>query len=51
MLLILGIVLQRFYMVKPCSKEMKCDVEVSLLVSSENFEIISPNDTKLRVAS
>jgi hypothetical protein len=21
--------LQRFYMVKPCPKEMKCDVEVS----------------------
>ncbi|XP_057518291.1 chromophore lyase CRL, chloroplastic-like [Amaranthus tricolor] len=29
MLLIVGIVLQRFYMVKPCSKEMKCDVELS----------------------
>ena len=48
MLLIVGIVLQRFYMVKPCSKEMKCDVEVSFLAYvNREFCHSKPSDKTL----
>jgi hypothetical protein len=34
--------LQRFYMVKPCPKDMKCDVEVSVNLTTQHacFELM-----------
>lgn len=35
------VLVQRFYMVKPCPKEMKCDVEVNYLLVLD-FELYHP---------